>query len=157
MEHIKRILVACRMPEPCQKAIHYGVSLARTQGAELVLLHVIYEPFIRGDWNLPLQLGVVEDEYKKIIQKAKERLDATITSEKKKGIAVRELVREGKPAEEILKVIKEEKIDLLIILTHEETRLEHLLFGRTNDELVRKMPCSILMLKSEPEPIASAD
>jgi universal stress protein A len=157
MEDIKRILVACRMPEPCQKAIHYGVTLARTSGADLVVLHVIYDPFIRGDWNLPMQLGVVEEEYKKIMKKAKERLDATITAEKKKGIAVRELVREGKPSEEILKVIKEEKIDLLIILTHKETRLERLLFGRSNDELVRKMPCSILMLKSEPEPIASSD
>jgi universal stress protein A len=157
MEDIKRILVACRMPEPCQKAIHYGVSLARTTKADLVVLHVIYEPFIRGDWNLPMQLGVVEEEYKKIVQKAKDRLDATITSERKKGVAVRELVREGKPSEEILKAIKEEKIDLLIILTHEETRLEHLLFGRTNDELVRKMPCSILMLKSEPEPVSSPD
>jgi nucleotide-binding universal stress UspA family protein len=155
MEDIKRVLVACRMPEPCQRAVHYGVSLAGTYGADLVVLHVIYEPFIRGDWNLPMQLGVVEEEYKKIVRKAEERLAATITSERKKGIVVRELVREGKPSEEILKVIKEEKIDLLVILTHEETRLEHLLFGRTNDELVRKMPCSILMLKSEPEPVSS--
>ena len=144
MEDIKRILVACRMPEPCQSAVHYGVTLARTTGADLVVLHVLYDPFIRGDWNLPMQLGVIEEEYKKIMQK-------------KKGVSVRELVREGKPAEEILKVIKEEKIDLLVILTHKETRLEHLLFGRTNDELVRKMPCSILMLKSEPEPVSSSD
>ena len=157
MEDIKRILVACRMPEPCQSAVHYGVTLARTTGADLVVLHVLYDPFIRGDWNLPMQLGVIEEEYKKIMQKAKEGLDATITTEKKKGVSVRELVREGKPAEEILKVIKEEKIDLLVILTHKETRLEHLLFGRTNDELVRKMPCSILMLKSEPEPVSSSD
>jgi nucleotide-binding universal stress UspA family protein len=153
MEDIKRILVACRMPEPCQKAVHYGVSLARTYGAELVVLHVIYDPFIRGDLNLPIQLGIVEEEYSKIIQKAKERLNAAITSEKKKGISVQELVREGKPTEEILKVIMEENVDLLVILTHEESRLEHLLFGRSNDELLRKMPCSILMLKTEPEPV----
>jgi nucleotide-binding universal stress UspA family protein len=153
MEDIKRILVACRMPEPCQKAVHYGVSLARTYGAELVVLHVIYDPFIRGDLNLPIQLGIVEEEYSKIIQKAKERLNAAITSEKKKGISVQELVREGKPTEEILKVIMEENVDLLVILTHKESRLEHLLFGRSNDELLRKMPCSILMLKTEPEPV----
>lgn len=153
MEDIKRILVACRMPEPCQKAVHYGVSLSHTYGAELVVLHVIYDPFIRGDMNLPIQLGIVEEEYSKIIQKAKERLNAAITSERKKGISVQELVREGKPTEEILKVIMEENVDLLVILTHEESRLEHLLFGRSNDELLRKMPCSILMLKTEPEPV----
>ena len=110
MEDIKRILVACRMPEPCQKAVHYGVSLSHAYGAELVVLHVIYDPFIRGDLNLPIQLGIVEEEYSKIIRKAKERLNAAITSEKKKGISVQELVREGKPTEEILKVIMEENI-----------------------------------------------
>lgn len=155
MEDTKRILVACRTPEPCQKAVHHGVTLSRAYGAELVVLNVIYDPFIRGDWNLPIQLGIVEEEYKKIIQKAKDRLNAVITSEKKKGISVRELVREGKPTEEIMKVVTEEKIDLLIMLTHEESRLEHLFFGHSNDEFVRKMPCSILMLKSEPEPLPS--
>ncbi len=155
MEDIKRILVACRTPEPCQKAIHYGMSLAQSCGAEVVLLSVIYDPFIRGDWNLPLQLGVIEKEYGKIIEKSKERLDAAITSERRKGVSVRKLVREGKPTDEILRVVKEEGIDLLIMLTHQESRLEHLLFGRSNDELMRKMPCSLLLLKAEPEPAPS--
>ena len=36
-------------------------------------------------------------------------------------------------------------------------RLEDLLFNRSNDELVRKMPCSIMLVKKEPEPIAEDD
>jgi len=33
---------------------------------------------------------------------------------------------------------------------HEEGRLEHYMFGRTVEELTRKMPCSILLVKYNP-------
>jgi len=151
MDDVKRILVVCRMPEYCRKAVHYGVKLSRMFGSELYILLLIYDPFIRGDWNLPLPLGPVEDEYAKLQKEARKKLDAIITEEKKKGISIRELVKEGKPAEEILNVIEEKKIDLLIVLGHEESKLEHFLFGRSNDEIMRKLPCSVLIIKKEPE------
>ena len=67
------------------------------------------------------------------------------------------LVKEGKPATEILQFVKEEHIDLIILLAHAEGHLEHFLFGRSNDEIIRKMPCSILMVKKEPGPVKDTD
>jgi nucleotide-binding universal stress UspA family protein len=49
--------------------------------------------------------------------------------ENKKGMIIKESVREGIPAEVILKLIEEEDIDLLILRSHEESRLERLLVG----------------------------
>ena len=152
MHDVKRILVVCRMPEYCREAVHHGVSLSQHYGAELCVMYVFHDLFIRGDWNLPLQLGVMEDEYKKATDDAKTKLDAILREERKKGTEVKEIVREGKPTEEILKVINEEKVDLLIMIGHEESRLEHFLFGRSNEEILRKMPCSVLVVKKEPGP-----
>jgi universal stress protein A len=45
-------------------------------------------------------------------------------------------------------------IDLVIMLAHEEGRLDHFLFGRSNEEIIRKIPCSFLLVKKEPEPVA---
>jgi nucleotide-binding universal stress UspA family protein len=67
--------------------------------------------------------------------------------EKDKGLPVTIKVRDGQPAEEIKKVVEEEKIDLIVMLAHEEGRLEHFLFGHTNDAILRKLPASILMVK----------
>jgi nucleotide-binding universal stress UspA family protein len=50
---------------------------------------------------------------------------------------------------EFRNVAEEEKIDLLILPTHEESRLEHFLFGRINEAITRGLPCSILLLKQE--------
>ena len=152
MEDIKRILVVCRVAEDWRTAVHHGILLSRMYGAELYIIHRIYDPFIRGDLNLPMTLGVVEDEYIKMQKDARRKLDAIITEEKTKGITIKELIKEGKPVEEIMKVIHEEKIDLLIMLAHEESRLEHFLLGRSENEIIRKLPCSILIIKKEPEP-----
>ena len=66
---------------------------------------------------------------------------------------MKQLVREGDPQEEIFKTVKAENIDLIIMLAHEERHLEHFLFGRSNEEIVRKMPCSVLLVKKEPGPV----
>jgi nucleotide-binding universal stress UspA family protein len=106
--------------------------------------------WLRG-WNVPMIS--VEEEYKKELKRTKEELDDMINMERKKGMMIEESVKEGDPTEEILKVIKEENIDLVILLAHEESRFEHFLFGRGNEELIRKMPCTVVLVKDEPEPL----
>ncbi len=151
MEDIKRILVVSRMTRYCRKAVHYGISLSQKYGAELFVVHVFYDPFIFGGWNLPIPS--LEKEYKRALQEEKRELDAIIDLEKKKGVPIKEIIREGKPTEEILKTVKEENVDLIILLAHEEGHLEHFLFGRSNEDIVRKMPCSVLLVKEEPGPV----
>lgn len=152
MEDIKRILVVSGIARNSLKAFHYGVSLSRKYKAELYLIHVIHNPFGLEGWNLPVRS--LKEEYERVVEEAKLSLDAIIVQEKTGGCNVHEIVREGHPAEEVLKVIEENAIDLLILSAHEESLLEHLesrmenlIFGRSNDELIRKMPCSILLVQ----------
>jgi universal stress protein A len=153
MEDVKRILVVSRSTRYCRKAVHYGVSLARQYGAVLYVIHTVYDPFIFGGWNLPAP--TLDQEYKKALEEAKQELDLIIRKETKEGgITIKELIKEGKPTEVVLKSVKEENIDLIIMLAHEEGRLEHFLFGRSNEEIIRKIPCSILLVKKEPEAVS---
>ncbi|MDA8084348.1 MAG: universal stress protein [Nitrospiraceae bacterium] len=146
MEDVKRILVVCRMTRYSRKAVHYGISLSQKYGAKLYVIHVVHDPFIFGDWNLPIPN--LEEEYKKAVEDAKNELRSLVAFEKKKGMQIEELVREGDPTKEVLKMITDETIDLVIMPAHEEGRLEHFLFGRSNEEILRRMPCSIMMVKS---------
>jgi len=144
----KRILVVSRMIQSCKMAIQHGVSLAQKYDAELYVIHSIYNPFGLKGWSMGTLS--IEKEYEKILLDTKEKLSELVAAEKTKGMSITELVREGEPTEEILKAIKEMKIDLLVMLAHEEGHLEHLFFNKSNDELVRKMPCSIMLVKKEP-------
>jgi universal stress protein A len=148
MEDIDQILVVSRMTRYCKKAVHYGISLAKKYGAAVTVIHVIHDPFGIEGWNLPLPN--LEKDFQNLMTKSRQQLDEIIASENKSGMHIDVLLREGEPIAEILDVIKKKKINLLIMLAHEEGRLEHFLFGRSNEELVRRMPCSILLVKKEP-------
>ncbi len=152
MLNIRRILVVSRMTRYCRGVVEYGISLAGKYGAELYVIHVVHDPLIFGAWNLPRPS--MEEDYIKEIKKSKEDIDACIIAEKGKGAPIKEIIKEGDPADEILAAIKENTIDLVIMLAHEEWRLEHFLFGRSEEEIIRKMPCSVLLVKEEPHPMA---
>jgi nucleotide-binding universal stress UspA family protein len=151
MDEIKRILVVSRMTQYCRKAVHCGISMAEKYGAELYVIHVIHNPFGYKGWNLPMVS--LEAEYKRMQEKAKAELDEIIESERINGLPVKEELKTGEPSTEILNFVEEKSIDLIIMLAHQEWRLEHFFFGRSNEELIRKMPCSILLLKQEPQPM----
>jgi nucleotide-binding universal stress UspA family protein len=155
MKDVKRILVICGMVSHCGDLVHYGATLARQARAELFVMNVIYNPFGIKGWNLPLP-SLAED-YRKLLEKTRKDMHEIVSQEIQQGIAVKELIREGKPTDEILKVVNEETIDLLVLPAHEETRMEHFLFGRHNEDLLRKMPCSILFVKTEPKPVVEEE
>ena len=155
MGEIKRILAMCGVTKCCQEVIDCGISLAQNYKAELYFIQIIHNPFGLEGWNLPM--FTLEEDYITILAEAKEDLNRIITQEQKNGLLIKGLIREGSPTDEILKVIKDEKIDILIMHAHEETRIERLelrlenfLFGASKQELIRKMPCSIFLLKQEP-------
>lgn len=145
MEDVKRILVVVRMTKCCQKAIQYGLSLAQKHNAELFVMHVIHNPFGLEGWNIPMVS--LKDDYNREIERTRKSLTELIRKENEAGLKIKEVLPEGDPTEEILKAIKNENIDLLLMTAHEEGRFEHFLFGSSNEAIIRKMPCSILLVK----------
>ncbi len=152
MDDVKRILVVSRMTAYCRKAVHYGISLVKKYGAELYFLHCTRDPFL-FEWPPSVPVWVIAEDYKKLLTKNREELDTIISVEKEKGMKIVELIREEDPVDVISDVVRDEHIDLIIMAAHEEGRLEHLLFGHCNDELVRTMPCSVLLVKAEQAPV----
>ena len=145
-EAIKRILVVSMISKYC-RSIRHGIAMARKYGAELTILHIIHNPFGLEGWNVPTMS--LKEEYMNMIEDAKTDMDQIIKEESGTGLSIKKLIREGEPTGEILKVIKEEKIDLVIVCHSEESRFEHFLFCRSNEALIRQMPCSIMLVKSE--------
>ena len=146
MDFIKHILVVSWLTKHCNKTIQFGISLSGKYKAELSVIHVIDTAWLKG-WSVPMLS--MEQEHKNEMEKNKEELHNIISAEKKKGMIIKEFVREGIHSEVILKLIEEENIDLLILRSNEESRLERMLVGGNNDEIIRAMPCSIFLVKQE--------
>jgi nucleotide-binding universal stress UspA family protein len=147
MNDIKRIMVVATDIKHSRETVRFGVSLARKYNAELVVLHVEHDPFGTDGWNLPFLS--VDEEYKALLKEAKRNLDKVIRAESVSGLPVKEVIRKGEPIGAIRNMVEEEKIDLLVMPAHEESRLEHFLFGRINEAIIRRLPCSILLVRQE--------
>jgi nucleotide-binding universal stress UspA family protein len=151
METISHILVISRMNPYSRKPIKMAVSLARKFKAKLYVLHLVSDPVDLMTANSSGLFPEVQyTNYFNSQQEAKEQLAKVIKQEQQHGFPIDELMSERDSVEEIVKVVNEKKIDLLLISAHKEGRIEHALFGGENDALLRRMPCSILVVKNEP-------
>lgn len=145
MRTFKNILVVSRSTRNCAKVLHTGISMARKYNANLHVLHVIYDPFYFNDWGV--QFAGIEAELKREIANARTEIDKIIQSEKAEGMKINEIIEQGRPTEEIQKAVESQKVDLILMLAHEEGRLEHFLFGRTNEAIIRKLPATLMLVK----------
>ena len=57
---------------------------------------------------------------------------------------MREIVTQGKPSAEIVRVAREENVDMIVLGTHGAGLLDKALFGSTTERVVRKAPCPVL-------------
>jgi len=58
------------------------------------------------------------------------------------------IVGVGTPFVEIVKIAREEEVDLLIIGTHGRGAIAHMLLGSVAERIVRKSPCPVLTVRS---------
>ena len=89
----------------------------------------------------------LEEEYKKMVSKARSEIDRLVQAEKAQGLVANEWVMDGDPIEDIQKVVADQKVDLILMLAHQEGRLEHFLFGKTNDAIIRRLPATVMLVK----------
>jgi len=145
METFNNILVVSRSTKNCIKVLRTGVALARNFGAKLHVLHIIHDPFNVNGWNLPVPS--LDEEYKAMVAQAREELDRIIRREQAEGMVINEWVKDGDPVEAISQAVEKEGVDLILMLAHREGRLEHFLFGKTNDAIVRRLPASLMLVR----------
>nr|WP_319490477.1 universal stress protein [uncultured Desulfobacter sp.] len=152
MKHPERILVVSLCTKHSLDAVQWGISFARNYGAELFITHIVHNPFGLEGWSLPLASAqIIEDEFSKMLENARKELQEYIKTEEAEGLSIQESVIQGDPVEEITKFISEKEIGLTVMTAHEQGHLEHLLRGHDIRELIRKMPCSMFLVKRELE------
>jgi nucleotide-binding universal stress UspA family protein len=145
METFNNILVISRSTQHCIKVLRTGIALARKFDARLNVLHIIHDPFSVNGWNLPVPS--LDDEYKSMVAKARAELDRLVQAEKAEGLVINEWVKDGNPVDAIQEAVESEKVDLILMLAHREGRLEHFLFGKTNDAIIRRLPATLMLVR----------
>ena len=138
---LKRILLPTDGSVNAERAGEYAISLADVSGAEIIVLNVIDtyyldaipQPDIRNSLEKELRADGV-----RAVEDFKSKLEESQCNGVCKNIQFKIAIKEGKPADVILKTIDEEKVDQVIMGKSGKHGLESLLLGRTTDRVVRE-------------------
>lgn len=151
MAKLRKILVPTDFSETANLAIDYGVKLAETNKATLILLTVIGDLPLTNEEMMMLRVSVdsARQYNRQQIGAAKAKLKKLIRPSVLKRLRVQFLVRDGKPFTEIIRAAKDTKADLIVMSSHSRGLIAEILLGSTTDRVVQKAPCSVLVVREK--------
>jgi nucleotide-binding universal stress UspA family protein len=142
---IKRILFPTDFSEGAKNALPYAIDMARTYGAKLYFLHVLYDIATASGLHIPhTSVDVMYSDLRATAQKELERFGLKEREDLKD---VEYSVSRGVPYEEILTFAKNNNIDLIVIGTHGRKGIDRVLFGSTAERVVRNSACPVLTVR----------
>ena len=151
MGEFKKVLCPVDLSPDAGSVADEAASLARSLGAELVLVHVMAEPaFAIGDPLLsPVEsagytLPPLAEEYRVEMDRRLHRLGDRVRSQNL-NVSTR-LVR-GSTHEAICSAADAEHADLIVMSTHGRTGLQHFLLGSVTERVVRTAKVPVMTLR----------
>lgn len=138
-------------------------AFARDFGARLVVVHVAEvthvaeEPVVLVELPIPAPPRMTGDVSQQGYHEAlRERLRELHPSDPE--VTVETCLREGTPADEILRLADEIACDLIVIGTHGRTSLERMIMGSVAEAIIRRAHCPVMTVRSPfPSPGAETD
>jgi nucleotide-binding universal stress UspA family protein len=135
---MKKVLVTIDFAEASDAALIYARNLAKTFGADLHVMHVMENLFLRPMANNPMAIEAG----------SANRLAERITDDDRQNLhAIAVMRKSDTPAEEIVRYAEEEKVDLIVMGTHGRVKVAHLLMGSVAEKVVRTAPCPVLTVR----------
>jgi len=144
MIEIKKILFPLDLTENSSKILPYVLSISDKYNSLIYLLHVVQDLNKWGKLYVPHPS--MDKFQKEAIEGAKKAMDTVCENQLQSCPNFQKRVVSGDTVDEILKVIKSEDIDLLIMGTHGRKGLEHTIFGSVAEKVVRKSPAPVLLI-----------
>lgn len=151
MARMKKILVASDMSKAGNAAIIQAVDLAALNNARLFVCTVIPDLPLSNEEMIMLHVNLDEARAynQKKLAEARAKLERSVPPAQKKRARIDFVIRDGKPAHEILKLAEEIKADLIVLASSSHHGFAELLLGSTTDRVVHKAPCSVLVVREK--------
>ena len=132
----RRILVTTDFSEGTADALAYAFSVAQENESQITLLHVVHDVAadVSGKYRESLMQGV------------QKQLDDLVPVEATTWCDVNTNVEAGVPYRIILRVLEDQKIDLLVMNIHGKGMLDRALLGSTAERVVRVAPCPVMLI-----------
>jgi universal stress protein A len=148
----RKILFCTDFSENSEAAGDRALEYCHAFGADLEIIHVIetWKGFPADEGGVHVD---VMDAYQRMEETSKAKLHALVEEFGRECTGINTYCRTGIPADEIVRVAREEAADLIVMGTHGWTGIRHLLVGSVAENVVRRAHCPVLVVR----PPASED
>lgn len=146
MTKIRRIVCPTDFSPTARRASDYAAEMARSFGAEVVLLHVIPE------LNYPTRSFGMASAFPHLREELHVRAAEELAAEAKRvdpAGKIQTELRDGVAHEQILDCAKSRQADLIVIGTHGHTGLARFVLGSTAERVVRMSECPVMTVRSK--------
>ena len=131
------------------RALEYALSLAQRADARLILMHVIEDVLSDAASQAMALANLSVSEYYQHLEKdAATRLKGVLPDDARVWSRPEERVVKGRAYDEILKVVADERIDLVVMGVQGKGAVNRLVFGSTTHRVIREASCPVLTLHS---------
>ena len=145
MPEVNKILAAICFSEYCVDTFSYATRLALQLQAELVVANVINIRGVRAVSTIQSMGYAVsaEDYVNGVMEERKAELDQMIAESGFPKERIKSVFKVGHPFEELIKVVREEEIDLVVMGPKGTSAHPHLLVGSVAEKMLRHSPVSV--------------
>jgi nucleotide-binding universal stress UspA family protein len=148
MARARRILHPSDFSRASSAAFGRAVQMAKADGAELVLVHVL-SPVMAIPPEGYISPTVYEGLDSANRAAGQKGLDALAARARKAGVKVTTRLLEGVPAEQIARAAKSRRADLIVIGTHGRTGFSRFLLGSVASRVLALAPCPVLTVRGK--------
>lgn len=134
------ILVPIDGSEYSQKALLQACEIAKNYKSNLILVYVVDKPISLNLLDRKEYLNILRKFGEKVLVKGKENA-------KLEGIEATTIMKEGNISNEIVKIAKNKKCNLIIIGNKGLGTAARFFLGSVSNKLANNSPCSILIVK----------
>lgn len=129
-------------------ALMLATSLARDTGATMLIVHVEEPPHAYGGGEM--YYGTMNPDP----AEQKRMLEQVVPTDP--SVPYEHRLINGDPAAAIVRLTKEEPVDLVVLGTHGRTGLARLVMGSTAEAIVRRASCPVLTYKQPKDEFATS-
>jgi nucleotide-binding universal stress UspA family protein len=153
---INRVLIALDYNPTAQKVAEFGFSMAKSMGAEVILLHVITDPVFYSTvgyspimgFNGYVDLGPVQMDSVDGLKNAS--LQYLETSKQHLGDDnIQTIVKEGDFADSILETAEEVHADIIVVGSHSRKWLENIVMGSVTEKVLHQTLIPLLIVPTK--------
>ena len=143
----KNILCPVDMHPRSRMALRKAINIAHQFNSKIVLLS-IHEEFLSKKQMIMSRVSVssLGDEFKKIATEAKNDMKNLVKDLEADDIKCEYILRDGIPADIIVKLSDEMDIDLIVMGTNGRDSLSDYIVGSTTQKVVEKSKCPVLVM-----------